>query len=301
MNIVIITTDELYHQYLCVELESRHNVLAVLHPQRRKTTGLQDREMRRDRLARYGWIHFLLWKLIRNRLYSPGWNEATAMATVERRYFVNVRRDYQARIAGKAHKVEDINSEEGIALLSSFEPDVVVASGGPIYSASVVNTSKLMLNYHTGISPLYNGAYTVYQTFANRQPAMTGGTLMRMSTVVDGGDILAHYLPAVAAGDDPVDLFMKAMIGGVELYNRFLTHLTQGKQFVGVAQGAPFRTYFESEWTAYQTLAIERYIKQNLCAKYARDAICQEYWHLEGGEMARAALKDFLVRLVYRE
>ena len=60
-----------------------------------------------------------------------------------------------------------------------------------------------MLNFHSGVSPLYNGSATILFAFANGHVHLCGGTLMTMSPVVDGGDVLAHFLPAIEAETHP--------------------------------------------------------------------------------------------------
>lgn len=79
---------------------------------------------------------------------------------------------------------------------------------------------------------------------------------MIMSEVIDGGMILAHCLCPIIADDDPGTLFIKAIIGGTKLYDRFLQHLSQRGVYTRVSQSKPFSYYGGSDWTAYQTLAV---------------------------------------------
>jgi hypothetical protein len=299
MNVVVVTTkDELYHKHLCVEITRRHNVVAVLHPLWARKGRRAVREERRLQVRKFGRLHYLLRKLARNRVKSFGWDEAADLAAAQRRFFPDAAEAYRETVAPIAHDVEDINSPEGVGLLRGFRPDVVVCSGGPIYRGPLIRAANLMLNYHTGVSPLYNGAFTVYWTYANRQPHLTGGTLMKMSPVVDGGDILAHYLPEVAPGDTPATQFMKCIAGGISLYNRFLDDLSRGRPFVSVPQGRPFLNYYGHDWTVNQTLAISRYIKSDICKKFRRPEVVKEYWHLRDAAEAREAVRQTLTSLV---
>jgi methionyl-tRNA formyltransferase len=163
----------------------------------------------------------------------------------------------------------------------------------------LIEAAGLMLNYHTGISPIYNGSYTIYWTYANRQPQITGGTLMYMSPVVDGGNILAHYLPQIEADDTPGVQFLKTMIGGVELYNEFLDDVASGKDYIQLPQGRPFKVYYGYEWTAAQTIAIERAIKRKVCSRHIRDEIVREYWRAADKPAAMNQFKKTLLELVY--
>ena len=119
--------------------------------------------------------------------------------------------EYDERAAAVAIAVDDVNSAATIEHLRSLQPDVVVCLGGPIYREALIEAVPLMVNFHSGISPLYNGTSTIAFAFANGHPHLCGGTLMLMSTAVDGGDILAHYLPSIEPDDDPASLFAKTV------------------------------------------------------------------------------------------
>jgi len=300
MRVAIITTkEESYHQHLCVEIVRRHNVVAVLHPRAREWSRRESREMRRRNIENVGYVQHLLQRLARNRYFKVGWDEQADLQRAQERFFAEVEADYVRFVAPLARDVDDVNSVEGIALLSSVQPDVVVCSGGPIYRAPLIDAVELMLNFHTGVSPLYNGASTIYWTFANRQPHLTGGTLMTMSTVVDGGDILAHYLPDVEAADTPAVQFMKCLIGGTRLYIEFLDHLAAGKSFVGVRQGRPFLNYYGSDWTVAQNLSIERSIAKQICARHVRPEIVCRYWQVGSREIATERARQLLLELIH--
>jgi methionyl-tRNA formyltransferase len=301
MNVVVVTTREpVYHQYLCAELVKRHHVVAVLHPRRAAPSRRERRALHRKSIAKVGLLQHLLIKLGDNRFRRFGWDQQRDLAQAQRRFFPDAPAEYARLAAPLARDVDDINGSAGVELMRSLAPDVVVCSGGPIYREPLIRAAKLMLNYHTGISPLYNGSLTVYWTYANRQPHLTGGTLMRMSPVIDGGDILAHYLPAVEATDGPADQFMKCIAGGVRLYDRFLTDLAAGKPFVAVPQGPPFLYYVGQDWSVQQNLAVERHVEAGICAKHVRDERVHEYWRRPDAASARDALRQVLLDLVYR-
>ncbi|NJO34095.1 MAG: hypothetical protein HC869_14095 [Rhodospirillales bacterium] len=97
----------------------------------------------------------------------------------------------------------------------------------------------LILNFHSGISPIYNGSSTISFAFANGHPHLCGGTLMKMNAAVDGGEILAHYLPSVAAKDSPASLFMKTVGGAATLYERILDTCAAGLPLRSIPQPPP--------------------------------------------------------------
>jgi methionyl-tRNA formyltransferase len=297
LKVAIITTKrERFHRYLCAEVARRHQVVAVLHPKPARGRSKGRIAHHRESIKKYGVIHHMMQRLAHR---GVGWNLSRDVERASERYMPEADAEYERLVSGVAHDVQDVNGEEGIGLIRRYEPDVVLCSGGPIYRAPLIEAAGLMLNYHTGVSPIYNGAGTVFWTFANRQPHMTGGTVMRMSTVVDGGDVLAHHLPAVEAGDTPGSLFMKSIMGGVRLYNEVLDHLAAGGSIRAVPQGRPFLNYYGYEWTVCQTLAIGRFVRQGLCRKLARPEIHARYWDAPDEETARRAMERTLLGLIY--
>lgn len=300
MNVVIITTQaEIYHQYLCAEIAKNHNVVAILHPRPRTYSRKESRDLRWNSIRRHGFIFYFLKWISANRFFKVGWNETADLELAQQRFFPDAQEDYRRYAESKAHIVDDINSEESTTLLKSFKPDVVVCSGGPIYREQLIKACGLMLNFHTGISPIYNGSYTVYWTYANKQPHLTGGTLMKMSASIDNGDILAHYLPSVEVDDTPATLFMKSIMGGVALYNRFLNEFEKKRDFIALPQGKPFLYYRGYEWTVYQTVAVQRHIRDKICKDFVRPGITFIYWNLPDRESAGETLKHNLLRLIY--
>ena len=294
MRVVIITDKGLMHKYLCVQIAERHDVVAVLHPAGRSPAAQgRWRSIAAD-VRKYGAPATILQKLSGR----VGWNRQASVQRAQQRVFAGVDAAYDARVARVARDVEDVNGPHAVRLLADLEADVVLCLGGPIYRAPLIKAAKLMLNYHTGISPIYNGTGTIFWTFANKHVHLAGGTLMVMSEVVDGGDILAHYLCPIEADDDPGTLFMKAIEGGTRLYDRFLRHLSDGGRYVSVPQPRSFFDYRGFEWTVSQTLSVQRHIDQGLCRRFARGEEIVEYWRLPSAEAARQALKDNVARWV---
>ncbi|NWG70357.1 MAG: hypothetical protein HXY23_01945 [Parvularculaceae bacterium] len=298
--VIIATPGERFHRHLCAAIARRFDVVGVLHPApRAKGGGFFDLAAHRQAVEKRGLAFHVLQKLASNKVKSLGWDLRKDVAEAETALFPDADADYAAFAAAKARLVEDINGPEAVRLLTDMQADVVVNSGGPILKRPLLAAAPLMLNYHTGVSPLYNGSESVFWTFANGQPHITGGTLMVMNEGVDAGPMLAHYLPAVEAGDTPGRQFMKAIAGGVELYCRFLDHLSAGRSFVAAPQGRSFFYSLGADWSVHQNLMIERRVKQDIAGKFARPERIGIYWDKPGEAAAIEAARAFLSKLVY--
>lgn len=227
-----------------------------------------------------------------------GWDlEADEVAALAR-MFPEADGLYEARAAAVAETVDDINGPEAIARLQALNPDVVCCLGGPIYRAPLIESVSLMLNFHSGVSPLYNGASTVAQAFANGHLQLCGGTLMTMSPLVDGGDVLAHVLPAIEPGDTPGTLFARTVTGAIEAYVAVLGHRAAGGELMGVPQPAPLFYVRSSDWTAVQGQRVRRLVRNDAARRFARVGRVVPYWDARTRDEAATRMRETIGPLV---
>jgi hypothetical protein len=232
--------------------------------------------------------------------WISGWNNKAEMRAEAERRFSEAVRSYDALPAGLVHRDVDVHAE-GPVLLGRLHPDVVVVLGGPVYPKAFIEAAPLVLNFHSGISPIYNGTGTIRFAFANGHPHLCGGTLMKMSSIVDGGSILGHFLPEVESGDTPASLFMKTAMGATTLYDRILGSLGAGSKLSSAPQARPLFYYRSLNWTLYQSLQIRRQVKLDLGRKYARPEEVVEYWREPDDSAASATLDATIRRLLWKD
>ena len=176
----------------------------------------------------------------------------------------------------------------------------MVCLGGPIYPRSFIEACPLVLNYHSGYSPVYNGSSAIWFAFANGHPQLCGGTLMVMNTVIDGGNILAHYLPAISPTDDPFSLFYKTTVASAILYDRFLSYLQRlGPSFAKAPQCDPLFYCRSRDWTILHAMRVRRNVRQQICSRFIRDESFVEYWREPSDAAAVAAVQRTTTRLMW--
>ena len=90
------------------------------------------------------------------------------------------------------YRPESINTPEGVAQLREWQADLLVtAAYGQILKAEVLDAARLGgINVHGSLLPKYRGAAPVAWAIA-RGETETGVTIIRMSTGVDAGEMLA--------------------------------------------------------------------------------------------------------------
>jgi hypothetical protein len=302
MRVAIITPEQpLHHQHFCSVIAREHELAGVIHPAPATGGGAASRLRRLQREARELGAGY---ELIRALATVPGplrgWDPRAAQRDAVAKRFAGAEQEYRDRVGSLAQTVADVNAPESIARLRELEAEVVVCLGGPIYRPALIEAVPLMVNFHSGVSPVYNGTATIAFAFANGHVHLCGGTLMVMSAVVDGGDILAHYLPAVECGDDPGSLFAKTVGGAAEVAAGFLSHLDRGEGFARCPQTPPLFYTRGSDWTIHHGQLVRRLLENGIPPEHLRDERVERYWDAADDGEAQARVRatlDELLRL----
>jgi methionyl-tRNA formyltransferase len=132
---------------------------------------------------------------------------------------------------------DSINTPEGVAQLRALAPDLlVVAAYGQILSGEVLEVpAHGGINVHASLLPKYRGAAPIAWAIYHGE-TRTGVTIIRMSTRIDDGDMLAQEAidigPEQTAGDVEAIL---APLGG-RLALQVVDQIMAGRAPVGVKQ-----------------------------------------------------------------
>src|SRR5229473_2592303 len=140
---------------------------------------------------------------------------------------------------------ESINTQEGVAGLQAFQPDlVVVAAYGQILSRDVLAVPvKGGINVHASLLPKYRGAAPVAWAIYHGE-TQTGVTIIRMSVALDAGDMLAQEVidigPEETAGELEARLAQVGARLAMKVIDQIATGASQGiKQDKTQATKAP--------------------------------------------------------------
>jgi methionyl-tRNA formyltransferase len=104
------------------------------------------------------------------------------------------------------YQPDSVNTPEGVEQLKAWRPDLlVVAAYGQILKKEVLEAAAWGgINVHASLLPKYRGAAPVAWAIYHGE-TRTGVTIIRMTTGLDAGDILAHealeILPEETAGE----------------------------------------------------------------------------------------------------
>ena len=219
MRIALVTNKKLHHKYWVSQLYKNYDVDLIIHPIGVKQSLVK--KIKNKRFMYYGFFNLVLkiFSIIYGKFSRKGISKN--MKILEDKYFKKYENEYLNIPKSKIHELETVNSEKAIDLIKKHKIDVICFLGGDIAKKEFINSVKICLNYHSGISPFYNGNKTNFHTVSDFRPNFAGGTLMKMNERIDGGEILMHYLCPIEGSDKAEDLFMKGIIGAVKTYKEF--------------------------------------------------------------------------------
>jgi methionyl-tRNA formyltransferase len=138
---------------------------------------------------------------------------------------------------------DSVNTPEGVAMLRSIAPDLlVVAAYGQILSAEVLGVPVHGgINVHASLLPKYRGAAPVAWAIYHGE-MRTGVTIIRMSTGLDAGDVLAQE--AIDIGPDQTAGDVEAILAplGARLALEVVDQISSGKPLEGIKQDKSLAT-----------------------------------------------------------
>tara|TARA_B110000008_G_C16807043_1_gene499121 strand:- start:55 stop:903 length:849 start_codon:yes stop_codon:yes gene_type:complete len=96
--------------------------------------------------------------------------------------------------ACKVEHIKSINSDQSIALINSFKPDLILSLlAGEIFKKDVIDIAPMgILNVHTGQLPKYKGLMPTFWALKNREPVIGISTFI-VNDEIDGGKVIGYF------------------------------------------------------------------------------------------------------------
>lgn len=155
--------------------------------------------------------------------------------------------------------VTDINSPEVVALLDRIQPDLVIVQGTTLIRNKTLEGIPLVLNLHWGLSPYYKGSYCTEWAMLQHDLCNIGFTIHKISSKIDGGDILTQGRPEIEETDTANSINMKLTRAGATAMSSVISLLKTGRQLQYSRQDASQGSlYLTRHWTNKQVKALEK-------------------------------------------
>tara|TARA_E500000331_G_scaffold123539_1_gene121054 strand:- start:20130 stop:20945 length:816 start_codon:yes stop_codon:yes gene_type:complete len=165
-------------------------------------------------------------------------------------------------------EVENINSESVLNRIKEINPDLIIVHGTSIVKNHIIESSKLALNLHWGLSPYYRGTHCTDWALINWDPYNIGVTIHKLTNEIDGGDILAQKRAKIKSNDTLLSINMQLTYLGVELINQAIKKIKRKEEFFFQKQNFSigYLTY-KRQWNFLLSKQIDFIEKNNLIKK----------------------------------
>jgi methionyl-tRNA formyltransferase len=227
LRLVILTGEGLQHRYVANALSTSfpEELQAIVVAQQARPSSL--------RKLRTWWRRYTIRQLA-SRVCARTYGVVSGRS---RRHRVALARSL---VPGGAHewrrpelvrRVPTVNGGECQALLRDLAPDIVAVYGTAVIKAPIIRLAgRAILNMHTGLSPRYRGADTIFWPLHNEEPQCVGVTIHLLDEGVDSGPIIRTGRPVITPDDDEDSLFCKCVVLGAQLYEEAIREVATGSR-----------------------------------------------------------------------
>lgn len=163
--------------------------------------------------------------------------------------------------------VNDINSQVVFERLQHEGPDLILDHGTSLVKDHILETSRLALNLHWGLSPYYRGTYCTDWAVVNWDPYNIGVTIHKLTKIIDGGSILAQRRAIIESTDTVHSINMQLTKMGTDLIINVIDKMNRGEQLRFYKQdfSAGFLTR-NMNWSHYMEMQVHHIEKHGLIA-----------------------------------
>ncbi|MCH2136143.1 MAG: hypothetical protein MK101_06120 [Phycisphaerales bacterium] len=127
------------------------------------------------------------------------------------------------------HRTQDINSDQSLQWLQSLRLDALVVLGwSQILGATALSVAPWAVGAHASPLPRGRGGSPVNWAIINRETRW-GNTLMRLSSRLDGGDVIGQSLFPLGDQDTVASVYERVESSNLELVQCWLADLEAGR------------------------------------------------------------------------
>ena len=127
-----------------------------------------------------------------------------------------------------------INDADIVQEITELNPDLLVCYGSSLIKSELLQTFEgKFLNVHLGLSPYYRGSGTNIWPLINGEPDMVGATFMYIDEGIDTGNIIHQIRADIYLGDSPHSIGNRLITKMTDTYVQLILsfdHLTKEKQ-----------------------------------------------------------------------
>jgi len=185
-KIVILTGNELRHQYFRLKVASAENICVLASYCESDEKSLKHRTNQNPDSSGLQKLHVI------------------AREQSEKDFFEDAVGSIEDKSNFRVIPKGSINDENIVKEIKALSPDLLVCYGSSLIKSSLLDDYEgRFLNVHLGLSPYYRGSGTNVWPLINGEPFMVGATFMYIDAGIDTGKIIHQIRADFFIGDSP--------------------------------------------------------------------------------------------------
>lgn len=159
---------------------------------------------------------------------------------------------------------ESLNSLETVNFIKKINPQIVLTYGCHVLKKEILDVMPFKsFNLHGGISPWYRGCITHFWPSYNLEPQMTGMTMHKLTSKLDGGDILHQNSGVLMKGDGIHDLSCRTLDSFFQELPAVINKLLKD-EFILKPQISNGKLWLENDWNPQHLRVIYKFYKNKI-------------------------------------
>ncbi len=216
MKIVILTGDEMRHQYFRTKVAIADGITVLASYCEGVEKSLTNQVSNNPDASELERLH------------------VTARAQAETDFFAQSLNSMRDQSNARKIAKGAINDADIVQEIIALNPDLLICYGSSLIKSELLQKFEgKFLNVHLGLSPYYRGAGTNIWPLINGEPDMVGATFMYIDEGIDTGNIIHQIRADIYLGDSPHSIGNRLITKMTDTYIQLILNfdnLTQEKQ-----------------------------------------------------------------------
>lgn len=247
MKLILITGNHPRHFYLANELSSSFkNIIWII--EKRESFIPKPKKNMSNKLKKLSKIHFTKRKNSETKFFG---NTKFYKFTNLRRKVIIERKNFKRKIA---------------FYLQNEKADVLITFGCGKIPTKIFKNNKIknFWNIHGGLSPWFKGSITNFWPSYLLMPQYTGITLHKLSSKIDGGDILLQTSCKLNINDGLHDLNCRIILNFCKIFKKKLKKISLKKNIKGTKQKFEGKIWKKADWSEKHLIIIYEKFKDKI-------------------------------------
>ena len=249
-RIIIITADELRHNYFIQKISTFKNIKLLYSLCEKKNT-------------REGYN--IIKKNKKNNILSKHFLDRDKSEKIFFQSFIKKKKIKIKKII--INKSEFNNNKKIITKIKKSNPDIIISYGCSIIKGQLLKLyQRKIINIHLGLSPYYRGSGTNFWPFVTKKLQLIGATFMIIDSGIDTGPILFQLRARIYPGDKIHDVGNRLIMDMTEKTEEIINNFHYIKPEKKYKKN--IRTYKKKDFGKNELTQAQNNIKKNIVEKY---------------------------------